>query len=121
MHIRHTLIALAAVTLAAGLIAAPAQAAESTQASLMKQVKISKAVAAKTALTKVPNGTIKSSELEKEHGALVWSFDIAIPKSKNIHEVQVNAVTGVIAHMEIETPKDQADELAQDRKEARRS
>lgn len=119
MYIRHTLIALAAATLAIVLlIAAPAHAAEASQASLLKQAKVTKEAASKTALTKVPGGTIRSSELENEHGALVWSFDIAIPKSTNIHEVQVNAVTGMIAHSEIETPKDQAKEREQDKKEA---
>lgn len=118
MYIRHTLTALAAATLAMGFIGAPAHAAEASQASLLKQTKVTKEAASKTALTKVPGGTIKSSELENEHGALVWSFDIAIPKSKNIHEVQVNAVTGMIAHSEIETPKDQANEREQDKKEA---
>ncbi len=118
MHIRHTLSALAALALAVGFIAAPTHAAEPSQASLMKQAKITKEAAAKTALAKVPGGTIQGSELENEHGALVWSFDIAIPKSKNIHEVQVNAVTGMIAHSAIETPKDQAKEREQDKKEA---
>lgn len=120
MHIRQTLPALVALTLAVGFIAAPAHAAEPSQASLMKQAKVTKEAASKTALAKVPGGTIKSSELENEHGALVWSFDIAIPKSRNIHEVQINALTGAIAHMEIETPKDQAEELEQDKKEAKK-
>jgi uncharacterized membrane protein YkoI len=99
---------------------APSHAAEPTQASLLKQAKVSKDAASKTALAKVPGGTIKGSELENEHGALVCSFDIAIPHSRNIHEVQVNAVTGAIAHSEIETPQDQAREIEQDRKEAKK-
>ncbi|MEO5629517.1 MAG: PepSY domain-containing protein [Thermomonas sp.] len=119
MHVRHTFSVLVALTIAVGFLAIPSQAAEPSQASLLKQAKVSKQAAAKTALAKVPGGTIKSSELENEHGALVWSFDIAMPKSRNIHEVQVNAVTGAVAHSEIETPKDQARELEQDRKEAK--
>ena len=99
----------------------PAHAAEPSQATLLKQAKVSKEAAAKTALAKVPGGTIKSSELENEHGALVWSFDIAVPKSRNIHEIQINAVTGAIANSAIETPKDQAKELHEDRKAALKS
>ncbi|PZR77143.1 MAG: peptidase, partial [Chthoniobacterales bacterium] len=52
-------------------------AAEETEAQLQAQAKITKADAEKTALAKVPNGTISASELEKEHGKLIWSFDIA--------------------------------------------
>jgi uncharacterized membrane protein YkoI len=95
------------------LLAAPKE----TEAQLQAQAKITKATAEKTALAKVPNGTIKSGELEKEHGKLVWSFDISTPHSKNITEVQVDAKTGKIAVVEIETPKDQAKEKAADQKE----
>jgi len=38
---------------------------------------------------KVPNGTVKESELEKEHGKLQWSLDVATPDSKDITEVNV--------------------------------
>lgn len=118
MSFRNSLIPLVAATVFAIAGIAPAHAAEPSQASLMKQAKVSKEAASKTALGKVPGGTIKSTELENEHGALVWSFDIAMPKSKDIHEVLVNAKTGVIVYSEIETPKAQAKELAQDRKES---
>ncbi len=70
-----------------------------------------------TALAKVPGGTVQSAELENEHGKLVWSFDISMPHSKNITEVQVDAKTGKIAAVEIETPRDQAKEKAADKKE----
>ena len=89
-----------------------AQAAEPSQAELMAKAKVTKDDAEKIALGKVRSGRIKSAELEREFGALVWSFDIATPKSKNIHEVLVNAVTGKIVHTEIETPKAQAKENA---------
>ena len=42
----------------------------------MAEAKVSKDDAEKTALAKVPNGTIKEAEIEKEHGKLIWSFDI---------------------------------------------
>jgi len=63
----------------------------------------------------VPTGKITAGELEKEHGLLIWSFDIAIPHSKNIKEVQVNAVTGKIVSVQTETPADQAKENAADK------
>lgn len=86
------------------------------QAELVKEAKISKAQAEKTALGKVHRGAIKSEELEREHGKLIWSFDISMPKSKNITEVQVDANTGKIVSTQVETPNDQAVEAAADRK-----
>jgi Peptidase propeptide and YPEB domain len=82
---------------------------------LAAEAKISKADAEKTALAKVPNGAVKESELEKEHGKLIWSVDITIPDSKDIKEVAVNAITGeVVGDVETETPADQAKEAAED-------
>ncbi len=66
--------------------------------------------AAEIALARVPGGSIIEAELEKEHGKLVWSFDISQPDSKNISEVQVDAKTGEIVAEEMETPGDEADE-----------
>jgi uncharacterized membrane protein YkoI len=71
---------------------------------------VSKNAAQKTALAKVPNGTIKESELEKEHGTLIWSFDVATPDTKDITEVNVDAVTGDVVSTEKETPEDQEKE-----------
>jgi hypothetical protein len=88
-----------------------ALADEATQAKLHAEAKISEANARTTALAKVPGGTVSSSELEKEHGKLIWSFDIAQGGSKNVTEVQVDAKTGKIVSTQIETP-------AKERKEA---
>lgn len=74
------------------------------------EAKISKAEAQKIALNRVPNGTIKESELEKEKGRLIWSFDVATPGTKNITEVNVDAITGEIVAVDIETPEKEAKE-----------
>jgi uncharacterized membrane protein YkoI len=100
-----------------GLTTSTLLAAEHTEAQLHAEAKVTKAEAEKTALAKVPNGTISASELEKEHGKLIWSFDIAMPHSKNITEVQVDAKTGKVANVQVETPNDQAKEKAADKKE----
>ncbi len=110
-----TLLALVA-TAALGLTAATAK--EKEDPKLLAKAKISKAVAEKTALTKAPDGTVKDAELEEENGKLVWSFDIARPGTKNITEVQVDAITGKIVLVEVETPKDQAEEAKKDKEEA---
>ena len=91
-------------------------AAAPSESELMKEAKVSKSQAEKTALGKVPHGVIKSEELEREHGKLIWSFDIATSGSKNITEVQVDAKTGKIVSVQVETPKDQAKEAAADKR-----
>jgi uncharacterized membrane protein YkoI len=52
----------------------------------------------------VPNGTIKESELEKESGHLQWSFDMATPGEKDITEVNIDAMTGVVLNIGKEAP-----------------
>ena len=118
MTIRLNRVTTASLVAALGILASvSASSAEPSEASLMAQTKISKADAQVIALAKVPHGTIKSAELEQEHGALVWSFDIATPKSHDIHEILVNAKTGKIVATQLETPTAQAAETAADMQE----
>jgi uncharacterized membrane protein YkoI len=79
-------------------------------AKLEAHAKVSRTEAEKTALARVPNGSIKDGEIEKEKGKLIWSFDIATPGSKDITEVNVDAMTGEVVAVEKETPKDEAKE-----------
>jgi hypothetical protein len=81
-----------------------------------KDAKITKAEAEKIALAKVPNGTIKESELENEKGKLIWSFDVATPGTKNITEVNVDAITGEVIAVDVETPEKEAKEAADEKK-----
>ena len=94
-------------------------ASEVTQAKLQAQAKVSEADAQATALAKVPGGAVSSSELEKEHGKLVWSFDIAKAGSKNVTEVQVDAKTGKIVSTKTETPDQEHKEAAAEKKEGK--
>ena len=77
-----------------------------SQSKLQAEAKVSKADAQATALTKVPNGTCKESELEREHGKLIWSFDIATPDTKDITEVNVDAISGEVVNVEHEKDGD---------------
>jgi hypothetical protein len=86
-------------------------------AKLQAEAKISKADAEKTALAKVPGGTIKESGLEREKGKLIYSFDIATPGTKDITEVAVDAITGEVVAVDIETPAKQQEEKEEDAKE----
>jgi len=112
-----SMLAIAAAILVTGSTTSVLATSQETQAQLQAEAKVTQAAAEKTALAKVPNGKIRSGELEREHGKLVWSFDISSPHSKNITEVQVDAKTGKVAAGEIETPKNQAKEKAADKEE----
>ena len=83
---------------------------ESKEAKLESKAKVSRADAERTALAKVPGGTIKEGELEKEKGKLIWSFDITTPGSKEITEVAVDAITGDVVAVDKETPAQEAKE-----------
>jgi uncharacterized membrane protein YkoI len=85
--------------LAAGLLVGCETENES---QLEAKAKISKADAQATALTKVPNGTVKDCELEREHGKLIWSFCFTTPDSRDITEVNVDAITGAVVNVEHE-------------------
>ena len=85
---------------------------EAKQARLMAKAKVSRADAEKTALAKAPNGTIKEGELEKEKGKLIWSFDITTPDTKDITEVNVDAITGDVVSVEKEPAESEAKEAA---------
>lgn len=74
----------------------------STTHHLESQAKITRQQAEATALAQVPDGTIKESELEKEKGKLIWSFDMARPGTPDITEVTVDAITGTVVSTEVE-------------------
>ena len=88
-----------------------------TQAALQKEAKISEATARATAVKEVPNGTVKSSELERENGKLIYSYDITVPGKTGIDEVNVNAVDGSLVAKQHENPKAEKKEAAQEAKE----
>ena len=49
-----------------------------------------------------PNGKIRSLELEREHGTLIYSFGIKAAGKAGITEVNVNAQTGRVGPLERE-------------------
>jgi hypothetical protein len=100
-----------AALLAAGLATAHAED------SVVAKAKLSKSDAEKIALEKVPGGTIKEGELEMEGGVLLWSFDVAKPGTKDITEVNINAVTGKVIAVDVESPSAEAKEAKEEAKE----
>src|SRR5215831_4617614 len=83
--------------LAVGLIAG---CKTESELALQAEAKISKADAQATAMAKVPNGTVKEGELERENGRLIWSIELNTPNTKDITEVNVDAITGEIVNIE---------------------
>ena len=90
-------------------------------ADLAALAKVTKDDAQKTALESLGNGsdmTVGESELEVEHGCLIWSFDIRVKGKKGVEEVHVDAGDGkVLAHVH-ESAKREAAERASDKPKA---
>jgi uncharacterized membrane protein YkoI len=112
-----TLIAVFGIGTAA-IHAADTKKKTEDQATLQKEAKISLEKAREIALKKAP-GTVKSSELEREHGKLIYSFDIQTSKTA-ITEVNVDAINGKIVAVEHENAKKEADEKKQEAKEEKK-
>jgi uncharacterized membrane protein YkoI len=115
-----TLLAgIAALTLSASAAGAQAAAKHETQAQLRAEAKIPAATARATALAKVPGGRVKTYELERENGHLLYSFDITSKGKTGIDEVQVDAITGAVLSNVHETPAEERKEAKAEAKEAR--
>ncbi len=85
------------------------------KAELMAKAKITEAQARKIAMDRVPNGTIKEGELEKENGHLQWSFDMTTPDTNEITEVNIDAITGKILGVDKEKPEKEGSEKKADK------
>ena len=101
-------------TIAAALMLTSLFAAES-QKQLQKEAKISMKKARSIAVAKAP-GKIKSSELERENGKLIYSFDIRNSKG-TITEVNVNAMDGTVVDVHEENAAKEAAEKKQEAQE----
>jgi hypothetical protein len=107
-------IARLVVALAVAMSWAPFNSwAQQSETELLKQARVTKHQAKKIALAKVGPGAIKCVELEKENGVLIWSVDIAQPPKKDLTDVCVNATTGKITAVEVETPIIEEKEVAE--------
>jgi surface antigen len=116
MKNKHIICSLMAVGVLAGGLAG-CMTEKHSKANLEAEATVSKADAEKTALAQVPGGKIKEGELEKEKGKLIWSFDIATPGTKDITEVQVDALNGGVVSKTIESAADQAKEKQEEARE----
>lgn len=102
-------VALVALTC---LALTQAFAGEPSQSALIKEAKVTKAEATSTALSRVPHAQVKSAEIEREHGRLIWSFDLAEAGKSGITEIQVSALTGKVVSVQHESGAHESAEAA---------
>jgi uncharacterized membrane protein YkoI len=91
---------------------------EESAAALQAEARIPEATARATALKQVPGGSsVKKYELEREHGTLIYSYDITVPGRTGIEEIAVSALDGSVIAREHETAKMEKKEAALEAKE----
>ena len=71
------------------------------------------------AMKQVAGGKIKSSELEKEKGKMIYTFDIRNAKG-GITEVNIDAITGKVIAVDVENATDEANEKKEEMKEKKK-
>ena len=81
---------------------------------------ISMQAARARALAYVPQGRVRSAELETEKGRLIYSFDIEAPGRPGVEEVQISAVDGTLVSRKHESPAAETREARSERKAPRR-
>jgi uncharacterized membrane protein YkoI len=114
---------IAAVFVTGALVTATAATQEAkaknsqAQEKLRRQAKITMEQARETAIKRAP-GTVEDGELEREHGRLIYSFDIRNAKG-TITEVQVSALTGQVLRVDQENKRQEAAEKHKDSQKSR--
>lgn len=89
--------------------------------NLKAETKISRDSARAVALSKVPAGSrIRSTELEREKGTIVYSFDIKVPKQAGVEEVLVSAIDGSVVAQSHESPKQERTEARKEKAEMKK-
>ncbi|HEY1435555.1 MAG TPA: hypothetical protein VGG65_09285 [Thermoanaerobaculia bacterium] len=89
-----------------------------TKAELEALAKVPEAEARKTALASLKDpshATVRASELEAEHGCLVYSYDVQIAGLRGVQEIQVDAGDGKVLSSKPESPRAEAAEKAKDK------
>lgn len=88
---------------------------DASEAQLAALAKVPQADAKKAALTAIKDpATVKSTELEAEHGCLVWSFDLKVTDRSGVQEVQVDAGTGKVLSVKHESALHEAAETVKE-------
>ena len=67
-------------------------------------------------LTSSETVSTTSAELESEHGCLIWSFDLRVPRKSGMQEIQINAGNGKVLSVKHESARHEATEMLNERK-----
>ena len=89
--------------------------AQQSGADLLSQACVTKHQAKRIALAKVGHGTIKTAELKIANGVLVWSVDVTQRGEKDLTDVWIDATTGKIIAVNVETPTFEKQEVAENK------
>lgn len=91
------------------LLLTPAiSSAGAIKGSLIKQASVTRSEAENIALSQVQEGKVLHTDLRKEHGKIIWFFDVSRPHTKNITVVQVDAKSGNILSISAHPPTHQS-------------
>jgi uncharacterized membrane protein YkoI len=72
------------------------------QDGLLNEAAVTANAAIEKARAAIPEGTILSAELEREDGALIYTFDMKVAGREGIEEVHIDALTGEVLGKEHE-------------------
>jgi hypothetical protein len=86
---------------------------------LLARATIRPEAALRIALARVPGGRVREAEIEVERRRLVYSFELAVPGTKGVHEVIVDAASGAVLVVEDEDDEDTDDDTDDDTDERR--
>ena len=116
----HSKPSIAAFGIALAVAAFPSHAAwqcsihppaGTTDAQLTSMARVSRPKAEKIALKRVGHGAqISSAEIEAEQGCLIWSFDLKVPGSPGVQEVNVDAGNGRVLNVQHESASGESSE-----------
>lgn len=76
--------------------------------SLIKQASVTRSEAERIALSQVQDGKILHTDLKKEHGKIIWFFDVSRPHTKEVTAVQVDAKSGNVLLLSAHPPIQQS-------------
>jgi len=82
------------------------------------KAKVSADSAKAVALAEVPGAKVSSMELEREHGKLVYSFDLKVAGKSGVEEVNVDANDAKVLSKKHETAAAERGELAKEKRAA---
>jgi uncharacterized membrane protein YkoI len=95
------------------LLVPAASQAGAIKGSLIKQASVTRSEAQNIALSQVQEGKVLHTDLRKEHGKLIWFFDVSRPHTKNITAVQVDAKSGNVLSLSVHPATQQSHEKRQ--------